>query len=215
MRCLIITGGTVRDLRWLAGMLQKEDRVICVDGGARYAAALGVVPDVIVGDMDSVTPEQLNYFSGRGAMIKEYPADKNDTDTALALAEALSGSPEEIVVLGALGSRWDHSLANVHLLRVALDRGVKARIIDEHNEISLVAPHTPVVLEGKPGDLFSLLPLTEEVTGVNVRGAGWPLENAVFRIGNPYGISNSLASDRVEISIATGIVLLFRLRGAE
>lgn len=211
MRCIIITGGTITDLQWLAGVINKDDRVICVDGGTKMAAALGLVPEIIIGDMDSVDRAELDRFARLGTAIKEYPAKKDDTDTALAVAEALAGHPDEIVILGALGTRFDHSLANVHLLRVALDWGVRARIVNEYNEISLVDPNTPAVVDGEPGELFSLLPLTEEVTGVHVTGARWPLENATFRVGNPYGISNRLASVQAEITVGSGLLLLIRL----
>ena len=213
MRCVIITGGTIEDLQWLSGVIKERDRVICVDGGARYAAALGLIPDIIIGDMDSLAHQELDRLTGLGAAVREYPPDKDDTDTTLAVAEALSGSPEEIIIVGALGTRFDHSLANVHLLRVALDWGIQARIINEYNEISLVSPHLPAVVNGRPGDLFSLLPLTEEVTGINVKGARWPLENATFRIGNPYGVSNRLAAGKVDISLESGLLLLIRTSG--
>jgi len=215
MRCVIITGGTVEDLGWLGGVIKKTDRVICVDSGAKYAAALGIVPHMIIGDMDSLDRRELQRLAALGAVVREYHPEKDDTDTALALAEALTQRPGEIIIAGALGTRFDHSLANVHLLRVALDRGVRARIISEYNEISLVAPHVPAVVDGRPGDLFSLLPLTEEVTRVNVKGARWPLENAAFRIGNPYGVSNRLAGEQAEISVASGLLLLIKVRGVD
>jgi len=211
MRCIIITGGTIEDLEWLGGLIKETDRVICVDSGAKYAAALGIIPHLIVGDMDSLERRELQRLASLGAAVREYDPEKDDTDTALALAEALSQQPAEIIIVGALGTRFDHSLANVHLLRAALDRGVRARIINEHNEISLVAPHLPAVVTGRPGDLFSLLPLTEEAAGVNVKGASWPLHNAVFRIGNPYGVSNRLAGAQAEISVAAGILLLIKI----
>ncbi|HBX24464.1 MAG TPA: thiamine diphosphokinase [Desulfotomaculum sp.] len=213
MRCVIITGGTIEDLQWLSGVIKERDRIICVDGGAKYAAALKLIPDIIIGDMDSLAHQELDRLASLGAAVREYPPDKDDTDTALAVAEALSGSPEEIIIVGALGTRFDHSLANVHLLRVALDWGIQARIINEYNEISLVSPHLPTVVNGRPGELFSLLPLTEEVTGVNVKGARWPLENATFRIGNPYGVSNRLAAGKVVISLDSGLLLLIRTSG--
>jgi len=198
-------------LNWLADVIKKTDRIICVDGGAKYAAALGVVPHVIVGDMDSVDRDLLHRLSECGALLKEHPADKDDTDTALALADALADNPEEILILGAIGSRFDHTLANVHLLRIALDFGIRARIIDECNEISLIAPGRTEVVEGAPGEIFSLLPLTREVTGVNVREVKWPLQDATFIMGNPYGVSNKLAASKAEISIATGLVLLIKI----
>ncbi|AGL03086.1 thiamine diphosphokinase [Desulfoscipio gibsoniae] len=211
MRCVVLTGGTVDNLQWLARALAGADRLICVDSGARYAAALGIVPQVIVGDMDSIDQSLLESFYRQGVVVKEYPAEKDDTDTALAIAEALAGPPDEVVILGATGTRMDHTLANVHLLRVAFEHHVPARIINEYNEISLVAPQQPAVVEGRPGDVFSLLPLTEKVTGVCVHCARWPLKDATFSIGNPYGISNRLAGDKAEITIASGLMLLIKV----
>ncbi|WP_027364579.1 thiamine diphosphokinase [Desulfotruncus alcoholivorax] len=211
MRCVIITGGSAGEASWLAEIIKPEDRVICVDGGASYAAGIGIVPDMIVGDMDSIDRELLENFRKLGTVIKEYPVDKDDTDTALALAEALAGKPDEIIILGALGTRFDHSLANVHLLAAAGEQGVRARIVNEYNDISLVYPGERALVEGEAGALFSLLPLTAEVSGINVTGAKWPLRDAVFAIGNPYGISNRLAADRAEITINSGLLLLIKI----
>lgn len=212
MRCVILTGGTVEDLQWLKRVLAGADRLICVDSGTNYAVALGIIPGVIVGDMDSIDRSLLESYRRQGVVIKEYPAEKDDTDTALALAEALADRPDEVVILGATGTRFDHTLANVHLLRVALEHHVPARIINEYNEITLVAPRQPAIIKGRPGDEFSLLPLTEVVTGVQVRGARWPLQNATFSIGNPYGISNRLAGSQADITIASGLMLLVKIR---
>jgi len=211
MRCVLLTGGTVDDLQWLAGMLAQADQLICVDSGAEHAVALGFVPQVVVGDMDSIDQTILAGFQRQGVCIKKFPAEKDDTDTALGLAEALAGHPDEIIILGATGTRFDHTLANVHLLRVALEHHVLARIINEVNEISLVAPQQPAVVEGEPGDVFSLLPLTEKVTGVCVKGVRWPLQDATFSIGNPFGVSNRLAEGKTDISIASGLMLLIKV----
>ncbi|WP_347488434.1 thiamine diphosphokinase [Desulfoscipio sp. XC116] len=211
MRCVILTGGKVDNLQWLARALAQADRLICVDSGAGYAAALGIVPQIIIGDMDSIDHSLLENYYRQGVVIKEYPPEKDDTDTALALREVLSEHPDEVVILGATGTRFDHTLANVHLLRVALENHVSARIIDEYNEISLLAPRQPAVVKGRPGDEFSLLPLTEKVTGVCVQGARWPLRDAAFSIGNPYGISNRLVGDAAEITIASGLMLLIKV----
>lgn len=211
MRCVILTGGSAGEASWLAEIIKPEDKVICVDGGARYASSLGIVPDMIVGDMDSINRGVLVKFEKLGSVIKEYPVDKDDTDTALALAEALSVKPEEVIILGALGTRFDHSLANVHLLTAAREQGVHARIVNEYNDISLVSPGERKVIAGELGDLFSLLPLTAEVSGINVTGAKWPLRDALFVLGNPYGISNRLAADRAEVTINSGLLLLIKI----
>ncbi|SFG24880.1 thiamine diphosphokinase [Desulfotomaculum arcticum] len=211
MRCVVVTGGSAGEASWLAEMIKPEDRVICVDGGARYIDSLGIVPDMIIGDMDSIDRGLLDKFKKLGSVIKEHPAEKDDTDTALAVAEALAGKPGEIIILGALGTRFDHSLANIHLLAVAREQGVRARIVNEFNDISLVSPGERTVVEGAAGELFSLLPLTAKVTGINVTGAKWPLRDAEFVIGNPYGISNRLAADRAEITIDSGLLLLIKI----
>lgn len=211
MRCVILTGGTIENLAWLSEIIQEGDDLICADGGARYAAALGLVPRVVIGDFDSLEENILRSLSRQGATIKKYPAAKDDTDTALALEEALSRNPAEILILGGLGSRFDHSLGNVHLLRVAWERGIPARIITEYNEISLVAPNQPATVKGQPGQLFSLLPLTTEVTGVDVAGARWPLKNATFAIGRPYGISNELVEEEARIRVSSGLLLLVKV----
>lgn len=216
MRVLILSGGTVTDLNWLAGVINVNDHIICVDGGAKYAAALGITPQIIIGDLDSVDRMELAEFIKKGTVVKEYSADKDDTDTTLALKEALVTNPDEIIILGAIGTRMDHTLSNMHLLLKAMQSGVSAHIINECNEISLVTPDTHVVVEGEPGDVFSLLPLTEKVSGINVQGARWPLKDAIFYIGNSYGVSNQLSLNRAEISISTGMLLLIRIneRGA-
>ncbi len=210
MKIAILSGGDINNKEWLSGMLKGVHRIICVDGGSRYASLLGIVPYMIVGDLDSIDPKDLDYFSGLGVIIKKYAPEKDDTDTALALNEALTQKPAEILVLGASGTRLDHTLANIHLLRNAAESGVPVRFIDEYNEVSIVMPGESRFIEGNPGDLFSLLPLTTEVRGVNVRGARWPLEDAVFTVGDPYGVSNRLEGSRASVSIKTGILLLIR-----
>lgn len=211
MRIAILSGGTVNNLQWLSGILDHTDRIICVDGGSKYASSLGIVPYMVIGDMDSICPDELDRFTGLGVIIKKYLPEKDDSDTALALAETLAQNPTEILFLGAVGTRLDHTMANIHLLRTAAKNGVQAKLINEHNEISLIAPGQIEVVEGSPGDLFSLLPLTTEVTGIRVQGARWPLEDATFEIGNPYGLSNRLAAERVNISIKSGLVLLIKV----
>ena len=210
MRCLVIAAGNVNS-QWLRQIARHDDTVICADRGARYARAAGITPAMIVGDFDSLTSTEKSQYAREGITLKEHPPAKDDTDTALAFQEALALRPEEILIAGALGTRFDHSLANVHLLRTGFAHGVKTKIVDEFNEISLVAPPEPVIITGSPGDEFSLLPLTSEVKGVYVKGARWELENACFSIGNPYGISNQLAAEKAHISITAGLMLLIRV----
>jgi thiamine pyrophosphokinase len=211
MRCIIVSGGSIEDLNWLKNYIKKDDFVICADSGAEYLSELDLVPSVIVGDFDSLAKKTLEKYVNKDVVVKTYSKDKDDTDTALALSEALKMKFKEIIIIGALGSRFDHSLANVHLLKRALEKGTEAKIVDKYNEISLIPEGEIVTMKGSKGDTFSLLPLTEKVTGINVKGAKWPLKNAAFNIGNPYGISNLIAESTVEISIREGIMLLIKV----
>lgn len=211
MRCVIISAGLIKNMKWLAKMLRGDVKVICADGGANHVADLGFVPDLIIGDMDSVKTRTLLAFTRQGSKVKQFPTEKDETDTALALAEALADAPDEIIILGALGNRFDHVLANVHLLKMATERGISTKIVDKNQEISLVTKRMPAVFFGEYKETFSLLPLTEEVTGITVTGAKWPLRNATFYIGKPCGVSNEVLDGKVGISIASGLLLLIRV----
>ncbi len=212
MRCLIISAGNLEDQALLGKLIDSNTKVICADGGANCLADFGFVPDVIIGDMDSIKPQNLLTFTRQGSRIKQYPTMKDETDTALALMEALSDTPDEVIILGATGNRLDHTLANVHLLRMAAEKGVSACLIDAYQEIRLITRRTPVSFFGIPKEVFSLLPLSEEVTGITVTGAKWSMRNQNFSLGHPYGVSNEVLGGKVGISVGSGMLLFIRVR---
>lgn len=205
MRCVIIAGGPVKDYEKVR--LFPGDMIICADSGARHAEALGAVPHVIVGDMDSIDPGMLAEFEKKGSRVKRFPAGKDEVDTELALNEAISARPDEIVIYGGTGDRLDHTLAVVQLLEKAARTGIRAFVEDHLHRVTLVTPDLSSAVEGS-GTVFSLLPLTSGVYGVTVRGAAWDLENAEFTLGKPYGVSNRVLADRAEISVGEGLLLL-------
>lgn len=212
MRCIILSGGTIENIDWLAGKINHDDHIICVDSGARYAIALGITPDTIVGDLDSIDPADLDYLiQSGGTRIIKYSPDKDDTDTALALKEAMARKPDEIIIFGATGSRMDHTWANMQLLYMAAQSGMRAKIMDQHNIVELLLPGCPVTIRGTPGSTFSLLPLSFEVQGINIIGARWPLTNASIQTGDTIGVSNRLAGDKAKILIGSGLALLIRV----
>ncbi len=212
MRYLVISAGSLEDQALLTKLIDHNTRVICADGGANYLADFGIVPDLIIGDMDSIKIQNLLTFTRQGSRIRQYPTVKDETDTALALMEALSDTPDEVIILGATGSRLDHTLANVHLLKMAAEKGVPARIVDAYQEISLITKRTPASFFGIPEEVFSLLPLSEEVTGVTITGAKWSMRNQTFYLGYPYGVSNEVLGGKVGISVVSGMLLLIRVR---
>jgi thiamine pyrophosphokinase len=165
-----------------------------------------VDPEVVIGDMDSLDPETAEDLVRRGTRISGYPPEKDETDTQLALQYALSLEPEEIRIFGAMGGRIDHTLANLSILKIALDQGVPTRLVDEWCEILMI--RDSCVLEGEAGQTVSLFPFSSAVTGITLRGFAYPLENNAMEIGRPYGISNVLTDQRGFISLADGILLV-------
>lgn len=204
-RIVIISGGDVNEQ--LLQYIEVSDYIIGADRGALTLIEHGYVPDLALGDFDSVQEEQL----ARIKQVSKYynscdPIDKNYTDTELALQHALSMNPRSILLIGATGTRMDHTLANIHLLRIALDKQVPMTIIDQHNRIQLLDSQLVIQQEGYK--YVSLLPLTLEVHGIELEGFAYPLHQATLTIGQSLGISNILVEQTGKISITEGLLLV-------
>ena len=208
----IISGGTIADTAWVKKILDREANatIICADGGARYCEALGLIPSVIIGDMDSIDDDLLSAYEAKGSEILRYPRSKNETDTELALIHALSLTPHRIRIVGALGSRIDHGLANISLLVAGVAQGVDIRIFDDCSELFVV--NGSATIRGASGQTVSLLPLAEEATGITLSGFEYPLADARMEQGSPYGISNRLTGSEGHISVKTGYLLVIHYR---
>ena len=208
-RIVIFSGGRLG--QWALDSLKPDDYLIGADGGALFLVDHGLRPDVALGDFDSVTPDQLrNIRLNSGETLDCDPIEKDYTDTELAFRLALSKGPAHIVLLGALGTRFDHSLANVHLLKAAAEQGVDAVIADEHNVIRLVSKELLLRGSGKP--YVSLLPLSPSVRGITLEGFRYPLHEATLEIGQSLGISNVLEEERGAVRIRDGLLLVIESR---
>ncbi|MBN1615436.1 MAG: thiamine diphosphokinase, partial [Deltaproteobacteria bacterium] len=161
---------------------------------------------VVVGDMDSLDPELLKRFEGKGSRIIRHSKHKDETDTQLALEYALDLHPDEVHVFGALGGRLDHTLANLSLLALGIERGIPVKIIDEWCEVFLVKASAQI--EGEPGQTVSLFPFTGSASGIDLTGFEYPLADAVMETGRPFGISNRLVGSKGTIKITSGILLV-------
>lgn len=182
-------------------------RVIAVDAGAQACLDAGRAPWAVVGDMDSVRPETLAECEKGGARIERHPADKRDTDAALALR--LAHECDEILFVGAGGGRADHALANLHLLAQA-SGWAAARGVDEDVETWVVTPERPLELRLPVGTLISAIPFDARVDGVSYDGLAYPLRDAAFDAGDPYGVSNLASAPVQRVRVARGRLLLLR-----
>ncbi|SEM84667.1 thiamine diphosphokinase [Paenibacillus sp. OV219] len=209
-RIVIFTGGRLG--KWALNIIEDGDLLIGADAGALFLAENGYEPNISLGDFDSVTQGQLAFIREMSDETLDYdPIDKDYTDTELAWRLALSRNPQQIIMVGALGTRFDHSLANVHLLRMAQQQGISAAIIDEHNCIQLASTGILNVLN-KGYTYISLLPLTEQVTGITLTGFQYPLQEATLEIGQSLGISNKLLGEQGSIELRDGLLLVIGSR---
>ncbi|MEN6321490.1 MAG: thiamine diphosphokinase [Syntrophaceae bacterium] len=206
----ILTGGQIRDLTFLQSKVAELNpiEIICADSGADHAYAIGIVPQVIIGDMDSLRPAILEYCKEQGSRIIRYPEAKEETDTQLALEYAINLAPDEVYVFGAFGSRIDHVLGNMSLMIFGAKKGMQVKLVDEWCEAFVITDGC--VIDGEIGQTVSLLPFSDVVTGITLDGFEYPLHNGMMEMGQPYGISNRLAAARAVISIHSGFLLVVR-----
>jgi len=206
----IISGGRLGDQSFfqerISGM--RNCLIICCDGGARHIQYLGIKPDVIIGDMDSIDPALLAGYSDSGIKIIKHPANKDFTDTELALDYALGLKPEAIYIWGALGGRIDHTLANVFLLYKGQEEGIRTYLIDEYSEAFVLEKETSFINDA--GKTVSLLALSSAVTGINLTGFLYPLKDETMTMGESRGISNIINENCASISVKNGKLLVIK-----
>lgn len=214
MNCIVIAGGRLDPARtqtWhrhIHRLLKTADLIVAADSGAGHLKKNGYLPHVIVGDLDSIDPDTLHFYQKNKIPVLSYPRRKNRTDMELCLDYAQKKGATHITMLGATGTRLDHTLANILLLVPLADAGIHVRLMDAHNEICVVKDR--LELTGNPGDLVSLIPLTPAVTGVTLTGLAYPLRNHTLKMGATLGISNYFSESVACISMASGILLVIR-----
>jgi thiamine pyrophosphokinase len=206
-RILLFAGGNLG--QWAIRYIRQEDWLVGVDRGALFLIQHGLSPRLSIGDFDSVSVEERAKIEQHSGYVSACdPVMKDLTDTEMALTWALEQQPAEIVLLGALGSRFDHTLANVHLLQKALLARIDCKIVDETNEIHLI--DRELTVERDHFKHVSLLPFSPEVTGVTLCGFQYPLKDATLRIGDTLGISNVLTADSGTITVKSGLLLAIK-----
>lgn len=210
MTGVIICGGSIRDHKYLGRYLEGADIVIAVDSGAAHLESLKAVPDLLAGDFDSISQADYDSLTARGVKTLCFPVEKDMTDSELAVELAMERGCSTVVLLGALGTRLDHSLSNVYLLKKLLERGVKGIIADEHNEVYLT--DNRITIEREAGSKLSLLPLSGCVKGVTTQGLYYPLKDATLEIGSSWGVSNEFVNETATITITDGLLLVIKSR---
>ncbi|HHW69798.1 MAG TPA: thiamine diphosphokinase [Clostridiales bacterium] len=205
MRVLIFANGFIDDYSYIKKEYKNFDYIICADGGLRHSDVVDIVPDLIVGDLDSVSYSVLKKYKNMGVPTQKYPTEKDVTDMQIAVDNAIQMGADEIVLCGALGDRWDHSYANVMLLYRIAKKGISGWIIDNKNKITI--SDRELEFNGKKGQILSLLPFGGSVNIKNTSGLKYPIRNKILSMDYPIGISNEFIDERVKITIHKGWLL--------
>ena len=195
-----------------AASLVAADLLVAVDGGAEALAKVGLVPALLVGDMDSITSETRRAFESQGVEVVLLPTEKDETDTEAALRLVVGRGADDITVYGALGGpRLDHLVGNLLLLTAPWLAGVAVRMVDERHEVFLA--QGDVVFGGARGDLVSLLPLTPEVKEVRTSGLLCPLAGESLFRSATRSLSNAMTEAEARVTHGEGVLLLIHYRG--
>jgi thiamine pyrophosphokinase len=202
MRCIILANGEYGEIEAYKNLFQDSDTVLCADGGANYAYKLGLIPDSIIGDMDSIQPEVREFYEARNVAMRKFPRHKDFTDTQLALDIAQERAFTEILMLGTLGRRLDHTLSNLYCGMELVERGIKITHYTPESWVHII--NHDIEIEGKRGDIISVLAMTQEARGVSEIGFDYVLDNTVLVKSNPYAISNRLAGNKGKIIVQEG-----------
>jgi thiamine pyrophosphokinase len=210
-RTIIFANGELNPPLPTSADFSPEDRFIAADGGALHCANLHITPHTLIGDFDSLPPDFITDMTLKGIQIIRYPTHKDETDLELAILHAVHQGADEIVVLGALGARWDMTLANLMLLTHPAFQHTQLRLVDGIQEISLLRGGQSLLLNGRKGDTVSLIPLSPSALGITINDLEYPLQNGALRMGFPRGVSNVMLSEQCQISLKSGLLAVVHL----
>lgn len=212
-RALIFANGDQIDLNAVHGWIEPRDFLISADGGLRHLLALGLTPQLLIGDLDSVDADQITEMKARGVRIEQHPVHKDETDLELAVEAALREGCLRLVILGALGGRLDMTLANIFLLGLPGLEGVDCRLDDGIEEVFLIQPGSRGAnLKGQIGDRVSLLPLGAPASGIRTDGLSYPLRGETLYPERTRGISNQMTAEQAAVSLESGTLICIHTR---
>jgi len=195
-----------------ARIAEEAELLIAADGGAGWLEEIGRRPDILVGDLDSVDPAVVRRLAAAGTEVIRHPAEKDASDSELALGVALERGADEVVMLGALGGgRLDHELANLLLLADPELPGRDLRIVRAGTTVRVLAGRASLELGCGPGSVVTLLPVGGNAQGVATRGLRYPLDGETLRVGRSRGLSNEVVEAPASVWLGSGTLLVIEI----
>lgn len=213
-RIVIISGGYMDDVFASAWITEyAPEYTIVADSGMEFCRRIGIIPDMIIGDFDSVKEETLSFFKSQsGIVFKELNPVKDDTDTEFAIRQAIALGVKEITVLGGTGTRLDHVLGNISLLGIGLLKQIQIQLVDSHNRIRMLNKPVKITKKEQFGSYVSLVPYQGEVTQLTLKGFKYALKDFTLKPYNSLGISNEIVEEEAEITFDEGVLLVIESR---
>jgi thiamine pyrophosphokinase len=214
MKVLIVGSGSLPDNDRVRQRFHWADLVIAADGGGASLASLNLMPHVLLGDFDSISSTVFEDLQGQqGVEVLPFPIQKDFTDMELALELAIERGATELVLLGASGTRLDHTLGNILMLYPVHEKGIEVILEDSHNQIRLLGSFEDrgpyqLILKKQENHKVSLLSLTPQAEGVTTQGLFYPLHEATLYFGSSRGISNEFIGDTATVSLRSGLLLV-------
>ncbi len=202
---MIVGGADINNYEYLKNIIMEDDYVIYCDSGLRHMDKLGLKPSLIVGDFDSHVNPHLDVET------IVLPVVKDDTDTVYAAKEGVKRGFEEFLLIGVIGGRLDHSLANVSILLYLRNEGLEGVIVDDYSIMKIVGQKTEYIPDKY--SYFSLVNITGKAEGITIKNAKYEIQNAVITTDYQYGVSNEITPGKVaEVSVSDGELLLVMVR---
>lgn len=212
-QCLMVTGGKTESL-FLKMILEQEafDYIIAVDSGADACYKTSIVPDLLIGDLDSISDEAKAYCDLHSVRVMQYPSEKDLGDSEIAILTAIEKGFQKLVILGGTGRRIDHMLTNILMLSKYCGR-IECEMLDENNKLKVYHGPQNIQIQVNPDYKYiSLVPFSDQVTGVNLSGFKYPLSEATLEQGSSFSISNELKLDAGRIEFSKGTLAVIRSR---
>lgn len=211
MRVCIILNGEIKNYDYIKNIINKNnyDYIVCADGGANHSYNMGIIPDYIIGDLDSIYSEIIEFYKLKDVKFEKFPSKKDETDTEICVYLASKLNAKEIDFIGALGGRLDHMIANINLLYYVRNKGIYTKIISEYEDIH-IAINEEITINGNIGDTISVIPLNGDAKGVTLENLEYPLNNYDMKFYLPLGISNVMLDEKCSVKVEQGSLIIVK-----
>ena len=201
---IYLNGGPIDEKR-LKDAIKETPYIIAVDGGANYLHNHKIIPDVLIGDMDSIHQNTSRELARKSTIIIRHPKEKDQTDSELAISYAIEQGCKEIIITGFVGDRFDHMIATINFLSKLIKK-IKVKIIQNNEDIYFVTKS--LQFQGKKDDEVSIIPLLTDAKGVTTKGLQYGLSDELLNVSSTRGVSNVMSNATVSISLKEGTLMV-------